>query len=57
MPVSMKVVARAEVDGRRLVFKVEARNEREQIAGGSHDRFIIGSMDKFLARTAEKGNA
>ena len=59
-PVGMKVVARAElreVDGRRLVFKVEARDEHESIAGGSHERFIIGSMEKFLARAAAKGKA
>ena len=51
-PVGMKVVARAElreIDGRRLVFKVEARDE--------HERFIIGSMEKFLARAAAKGKA
>ena len=59
-PVGMKVVARAElreIDGRRLVFKVEARDEHEPIAEGSHERFIIGSMDKFLARAAAKGKA
>jgi fluoroacetyl-CoA thioesterase len=58
-PVGMKVVARAElteVDGRRLVFKVEARDEREQIAEGLHERFVIGSMAKFLGRAAEKMN-
>jgi len=56
-PVGMKVTARAElveVDGRRLVFKVEAHDEREPIAKGTHERFIINSMQKFLARAAEK---
>ena len=56
-PIGMKVTARAEVteiDGRRLVFKVEAHDEREPVAAGIHERFIITSMEKFLARAAEK---
>ena len=46
-----------EVDGRRLVFKVQARDERELIASGTHERFILNSMEKFLARAAEKAKA
>jgi predicted thioesterase len=56
----MAVTGRAElveVDGRRLVFKVEARDEREPIAAGTHERFIVNSMEKFLARAAEKATA
>ncbi len=56
-PQGMVVVGRAElveVDRRRLVFKVEARDEQEQIASGTHERFVIGSMAKFLTRTNEK---
>lgn len=56
-PVGMQVTARAElveVDGRRLVFNVEAHDEREPIAKGTHERFIVNSMQKFLARAAEK---
>ncbi len=56
-PLGMKVEGRAElteVDGRRLVFKVEARDEQELIATGSHERFIVNSMEKFLARAADK---
>jgi predicted thioesterase len=56
-PVGMKVTARVElveVDGRRLVFNVEAHDEREPIAKGTHERFIVNSMQKFLARAAEK---
>ena len=59
-PVDMKVTASAELtelDGRRLVFSVEAHDEREQIARGTHERFIVTSMEKFLARAAEKGHA
>ncbi len=56
-PVGMKVTARAEliaIDGRRLVFNVEAHDEREPIAKGTHERFIVNSMEKFLARAADK---
>lgn len=56
-PIGMKVTARAElveVDGRRLAFNVEAHDEREQIAKDTHERFIVNSMQKFLARAAEK---
>jgi fluoroacetyl-CoA thioesterase len=56
-PVGMKVRSRAtlvEIDGRRLVFEVEADDERERIAIGRHERFIVNSMEKFLSRAAEK---
>jgi fluoroacetyl-CoA thioesterase len=56
-PVGLKVTARAElveIDGRRLVFNVEAHDERELIAKGIHERFIVNSMPKFLARAMEK---
>lgn len=56
-PVGMTVTARAqlvEIDGRRLVFNVEARDEREPIARGTHQRFIINSMAKFLQRAQDK---
>lgn len=56
-PIGMKVTARAEVvqiDGRRVTFNVEAQDEREVIAKGIHERFIVNSMDKFLSRAAEK---
>jgi predicted thioesterase len=56
-PLGMKVTARAEVvevDGRRLVFKVEARDEVEPIATGTHERFILNSLDRFLARARAK---
>ena len=59
-PVGMRVVVRAElieVDGRRLVFRVEAQDEQEPIASGRHERFLLNSMEKFLARVAGKGKA
>lgn len=56
-PVGLTVTARAElieIDGRHLVFKVEARDDVEQIATGTHERFIISSLAKFLARAQAK---
>jgi predicted thioesterase len=55
-PVGMRVTAAAtlrEVDGRRLVFEVTARDEREVIGNGTHERFII-QKDRFMARVKEK---
>jgi len=54
--VGMQVRFQAElmtVDGRRLVFKVEAWDEVEKIAEGEHERFIIDSA-RFDKRLAEK---
>jgi fluoroacetyl-CoA thioesterase len=56
-PVGMTVTARTElieVDGRRLVFSVEASDDREPVATGTHERFIVNSMEKFLTRASEK---
>lgn len=55
-PVGMKVTAECElieIDGRRLVFKVSARDERSLIGEGTHERFIIDTV-KFLAKTNNK---
>jgi fluoroacetyl-CoA thioesterase len=55
-PVGMRVTARAElvaVDGRRLTFKVEARDEWERIGEGTHIRAII-NLDRFMARLQPK---
>ncbi len=38
-----------EVDGRRLVFKVEAYDERQKIGDGQHERFIV-QLERFLSR-------
>ena len=43
-----------EVDGRRLVFKVEAYDEAGLIGEGMHERFII-NKEKFMAKTNGKG--
>lgn len=55
-PVGMKVYATAqltEVDGKRLLFKVEAFDEKEKIGQGCHERYII-NIQKFIEKTAAK---
>ena len=42
-----------EVDGRRLVFDVEAHDGVEKVAEGVHERFIVDE-EKFLAKAAKK---
>lgn len=55
-PLGMKVWANAEVievDRRRLVFKVEAFDEKEMIGSGTHERFLI-DVEKFMSKTQAK---
>lgn len=55
-PVGMKVWAESEVtevDGKRLVLKVSAYDERGLIGEGTHERFIV-TNDRFLAKAARK---
>lgn len=55
-PVGLKVTARAtldQVDGRRLTFRLEAHDDREKIAEGVNERFIV-DMTKFLDRADQK---
>jgi fluoroacetyl-CoA thioesterase len=55
-PVGMRVRARAvlrEVDGRRYLYDVEAHDEVEKVAEGTHERFQINQA-RFLERVAEK---
>jgi fluoroacetyl-CoA thioesterase len=57
-PIGLTVTARAElveVDGRRLVFKVEGFDEREKVGEGTHERFIV-QMDKFMRKNLSKQN-
>jgi len=42
-----------EVDGRRLVFRVEAHDGVELISKGTHERYII-NREKFDAKVGEK---
>jgi predicted thioesterase len=55
-PVGMKVRAEAtleEIDGKRLVFRVEAFDDDGRIGGGTHERYII-SAARFMEKTAAK---
>lgn len=55
-PIGAKVRARAEltaVDGRRLLFRIEAFDPWEQIGSADHERFVI-QRDRFLGRLSEK---
>ncbi len=55
-PVSMQVRARAEltaVDGRKLVFKIQAWDEIELIGEAGHERFVVDEA-RFLARIQAK---
>jgi fluoroacetyl-CoA thioesterase len=56
-PVGMTVTFRTEVtsvEDRRVNFKVEAFDEKEKIAEGTHQRFIV-NVTRFAARVQEKG--
>lgn len=47
-----EVVARAtvsEVDGRRVVFNVEAKDGSKLIGKGTHERFIV-NVEKFMSK-------
>lgn len=55
-PVGMKVTATAkliEIDGRKLRFAVEARDEEDLIGQGTHDRVVV-TAETFEIRNAEK---
>jgi len=58
-PVGMRVTASAEVvgvEGRNLRFRVEARDERELIGDGSHERVVVNvaKFDQRVQRKLEK---
>jgi predicted thioesterase len=55
-PVGMRVKATAtleKVDGRTLHFRVEARDERELIGDGRHERVVV-NVEKFDQRVKRK---
>jgi len=55
-PVGMTVRAKAtllEIAGKKLVFAVEAYDDREKVGEGRHERYIIDTA-KFQARVAAK---
>jgi fluoroacetyl-CoA thioesterase len=56
-PIGHTVRAEAEVtkvDGRRIEFKVSARDETEEIGNGTHQRAVI-NLGSFNERLAGKG--
>lgn len=56
-PVGEQVVAHAElieIDGRRLVFRVSARDEHREIGEGIHERARV-NLARFLARVESGG--
>lgn len=55
-PAGMTVTAQAtltEIDNRRLVFEVVAKDEKDIIGKGTHERFIVNA-EKFTAKTYGK---
>ncbi len=55
-PLGMTVTATAElvqVDGRKLTFRVDARDEQDRIGTGTHTRMII-NVERFNQRVQEK---
>jgi len=55
-PIGMQVTLRAEiisVDGRRVRFRIEARDEQEKIAEGTHERFVM-DIERFASRMETK---
>ena len=55
-PVGMTVVATSrlvEVDGKRLVFEVEARDNVDLVGMGIHERFIV-KTESFIRRVEDK---
>ena len=55
-PMGMEVRFKTEViavDDRRVRFTVEAFDAKEQIADGTHERFIV-NVERFAKRLAEK---
>jgi fluoroacetyl-CoA thioesterase len=55
-PIGMRVRATAElvgIDGRTLTFKVEARDDKEPIGDGSHQRVVV-NVAHFDTRVQKK---
>lgn len=57
-PVGMKVRVKVHLDaieGRKLVFSIEAYDTTQQIAGGTHTRFIVNKA-RFMQKVQDKKN-
>ncbi len=55
-PMGEKVTFRSEIVGvneRRVTFKVEARDSRDKIGEGTHERFVI-HVERFAAKMKRK---
>src|SRR6201996_7502612 len=55
-PIGFRVTATAEVlrvEGRTVIFRVEARDEVEVIGGGTHERVVV-SVERFDERVQRK---
>ena len=55
-PVGMRVTASSEligIEGRTLLFRVEARDEKEPIGGGLHKRVVV-NVGRFDQRVQKK---
>ncbi|MCI5883573.1 MAG: thioesterase family protein [Clostridiales bacterium] len=55
-PLGMTVICQSElvaVEGRKLTFRVEAKDEKGIIGKGTHERFIIDN-EKFQAKANQK---
>ncbi len=58
-PVGHQITAEAEVtkvDGRRIEFKVSARDETEEIGSGTHERMVV-DLDRLGQKLAAKARA
>lgn len=55
-PPGMEIIARVRltgVEGRKLVFEVEARDGVDVISRGTHERFVI-DVDRFTRKATDK---
>nr|MBQ5811171.1 thioesterase family protein [Clostridia bacterium] len=55
-PIGIKITCNAtltEIDGRRLVFALEAFDEKGPIGEGTHERFVIDT-ERFMAKCQSK---
>jgi fluoroacetyl-CoA thioesterase len=55
-PVGMRVFASVRIEkvqGRKVIFRVEAKDEKELIGDGMHERVVV-NMDKFSERIRRK---
>ena len=56
-PAGMTVRAKAtllESDGKRFLFAVEAWDDREKVADGRHERYVVPDIQKFMNRAMRK---